>query len=71
MPDTKSSSLRKKKFSDGKAAEKAEGAADGEQKKKKPSFSRYPGPKVFKKSMEYRTTLCRVIMVQFSLWTLF
>ena len=41
VPDTKSSSLRKKKFSEGK--EKAEGA-EGEQKKK-PSFSRYPGPK--------------------------
>ena len=42
VPDTKSSSLRKKKFSEPKDKDKE--AAEGDQQpKKKPSFSRYPG----------------------------
>ena len=43
VPDTKSSSLRKKKFSEPKDSE---AAAAEEQPKKKPSFSRYPGKQV-------------------------
>ena len=49
VPDTKSSSLRKKKFSEPKDSE---AAAAEEQPKKKPSFSRYPGKQV-------RATRCR------------